>query len=274
MSDARAAQIAAELRKSEPLRLRGNVFLMTATAILAAIPGLGPAAVVADKLGSKLLDGDLEQKLQELCDVVAVLEPNLERIHELDDQVAVLSGLLARNPTLTGLATGIARTLVEQMPEFRVATTNGSSQTFTDVMIRGMRLISEARSESRNTYQGTHVSGDALFMADGRSHQDVSGSTFSAPGGGSIRLDGTRLRGGVHVKPSPPREGQSLKSGDEIGSVSFVADSSLRRSGDVVGSIEFVGNGDRQIAAISVTTLRSPAPRAGSGFWVERLSKN
>lgn len=272
----RASEIAAELRKSEAWRTRGDVLLTVASAILAAIPGMGPAAVVADKMGSKLLDGDLEQRFQELCAVVAVLEPGFDRIESLEARTAELSRLVTAHAALATRATALAAALTDRVDEVRVTTANGSTQTFADILINNMRLVAEAHRNSANTFDNTHVVGPAHFYADNQSHQDVSRSTFSAPIGGQIGVDGARLRGGIHFEPGQARDGRQLQAGDEIGRISFVGRSGVR-SGDTVGSMEFVSpKTGRVVAAVRVASPAQPSKPPtpdGGGFWVDKLGK-
>jgi hypothetical protein len=275
----RAREIAAELQKSEAWRARGEVLLTVASAILAAIPGMGPAAAAADKIGSKLLDGDLEHRFQELCAVVAVLEPGFDRIESLEERVAELGRLVTTHAALATHTAALAAALTDRVDEVRVTTANGSTQSFADILINNMRLVAEARGNSANTFDNTHIVGPAHFYADNQSHQDVSRSTFSAPIGGQIEVDGARLRGGIHFEPGQAGDGRQLQAGDEIGRISFVGRPGLR-SGDTVGSMEFVSpQTGRVVAAITAVRVAPPAQPSkppkpdGSGFWVDKLGR-
>lgn len=228
----RAREIADELQKSKRWREQGGLAVGVGAAILAAIPVVGgTASVIADKVGSALLDAGLADKVAELGALVAALEPSISGIGELDAQVAQIAATVHANSSLLARLTAIVAALeapLRAQNAFRVET-DAATQSFVNVSIANLAVIAEARNGGSNYFFGVHSYGPGVtFNASSGGHQHVQSSTFSGPAG-SVGMNKLTLQGRV-TTGSGPGGGYGVGLGPG-GSISFGPGGSLSFGG-------------------------------------------
>lgn len=216
----RATDIAEELTKSQSWRARGQVAIAMASALLAILPVVGgPVQVLCEKLGGALVDPKLEAKFIEVCGLVALLEPDLAHISELQAQISGVAAVLAANQSLLDRVSGVLGQLHEEAAsEFGVKSV-GSRQDFINVTIKQMNVLIEAHQFGVNYLKSVRIKGgNVRFDSTSGGYQRVEDSTFTGRGGSSVGMHNLRIQGAVStIGDHPEHPGIGLGPGGSIG---------------------------------------------------------
>jgi hypothetical protein len=215
-----ATKIAAELEKSEGWRKRGRTATAIAAAVIAAIPIAGsPLSVLCDKVGSALVDPNIEAKFGELCNLIAALAPDIQRIDELDAKISVTAAALkVKQGAMDRLVELLNHVYPRAADVFGVKTV-GARQEFVSVVVRDMDVLIEAHQLGVNYLKGFRTKGGGVqFDATGGSQQRVEDRSFSGRSGGSVGMDKLVLQGRVGtLTDHPEHPGIGFGEGGSIG---------------------------------------------------------
>lgn len=197
----RAADIAGELEKSEAWKAKGWPVVATASLLLSALPAVGgPLSYLVDKVGTHLLEPNLSDKLIEIANLVAALEPDIMRVSSREERFEDLAATVTTNASLLARLESLLALLNSgiQEPTLRISTT-AATQLFSEIAIDRMKVVAEAHMGGLNYFKGVHTRGNGVhFIATGGARQVVERSTFSGPTG-SIGMNNLSLQGNVRT---------------------------------------------------------------------------
>lgn len=218
-----AKEIAVRLETTKAFRSAGLVTTAVAAMFISALPGLGPIAVAADKLGGKLFQPDLEGDFTKLCRLVSDLGPEIEKIATIEERLQAVAAVVNENAALRVQVEELAKRIAPAVQsEFGVFTDAGQ-QTFADIVIKNMTVSVEATAGGVNRLHNVKSSGgNVYFRSSAGGRQEVSHSSFTGLAGG-VGMDGLGIQGPISA-PVNEVSGVSFGPG---GSISFGPGSSL-----------------------------------------------
>ena len=216
----RAAAIAAELEATQAWRAKGRTAVAIASALLSTLPiAGGPLQVVCEKIGGQLLDPKLEGKFVELCRLIDLLAPEIERIEDFDARISTVAAALKANEGALKQLQALLGALQPGVRDVFGVNTVASTQEFINISIKDMDVLVEAHRAGVNYLQNVKTSGGRVqFNSTDGGHQSVRDSKFVGRSGGSVHMDKLVLSGVVGTEDGGPEHpGIGLGPGGSIG---------------------------------------------------------
>ena len=216
----RAAEIAAQLERSEDWRQRGRTAVAIAGTILSAIPiAGGPLSGLIDKVGAALVDPELEANFAELCNLVAMLAPEIDRLDDIEEKVSVTAAALKANQGALDRLTEMLGRLHPHAVDVFGVNTEASRQDFIDVTISDMSVLIEAHQRGFNYLRNVKTTGGGVqFNSTSGGYQKVVGSNFRGRSGSSVGMNNLTVQGPVKtLEDHPEKSGIGLGPGGSIG---------------------------------------------------------
>jgi hypothetical protein len=213
-----AAEIATELEGSKAWRDAGRIATAIGATMMAAVPGFGgPAAVAVDKLGTRFFESDLEPKFVKLCRLVAELEPEIEKINDLEEQLSAVAAVVSANASLAKQVAELLEGIQPQSQAVFGVSTDAGSQTFVNVSIENMMVLAQAHAGGVNRFHRIQTSGgDVHFNSTTGGKQEISDSVFRGGQGGAVGMDRLTVSGPIKTIDSPTGAGVAFGIGGQI----------------------------------------------------------